>query len=221
MDVRPSDTLSPSGLMSRIANRTGRDRLFGVNIRRNENARFGLDNETANSFQRYGIILLIFYVVMTLIGTLNDARAHRKVELSNVNDTISELARQVDSNLSQAVAWTETAISSAGTPARMVSVAARGQNVAGAAVILQEPDVGRTCPRHEPVSLAALLRPPPGTAHRCRSQLSGAGVWSNRHRVVERVATKPPPPRFHFYVHRRRNTDHAIFQPAFSGGTGR
>ena len=135
MDVRPSDTLSPSGLMSRIANRTGRDRLFGVNIRRNENARFGLDNETANSFQRYGIILLIFYVVMTLIGTLNDARAHRKVELSNVNDTISELARQVDSNLSQAVAWTETAISSAGTPARMVSVAARGQNVAGAAVI--------------------------------------------------------------------------------------
>ena len=134
-------TVRPAGAHAASTERTytpaspSEDRLFGVTIRQNEDAKLGIGADAVRGLQFLSAALAGFFVLVALITLYAEHADHTKAQREAALQSVAERADVLDATLAAAVLWTNTAISSGSSPERIVNVAARGKDVAAAAVI--------------------------------------------------------------------------------------
>ena len=119
-----------SGL-SRWLPDSGPERLFGMD--------FGSDGDTGNLdpsvkriLKQLALLLICFFTAIALITVIFVGNRYAATAKNDALTATAELSGKIDATLSEAVAWTDTALQ-ASTPTQIVAIASRGKNAAAAA----------------------------------------------------------------------------------------
>jgi two-component system cell cycle sensor histidine kinase PleC len=114
--------------------RSDGERIFGVDIRQTDDADRGLTPQTVRDIQRLATLLALFFAAIIVYVAWSNYSDIVEGQQNAALDKVSSQAVDIDARLGNAVAWTDTAMSTS-SPQRMVGVAARGAGVAGSAFV--------------------------------------------------------------------------------------
>jgi len=145
------------------------DRLFGVKIRHDEDAKRGIGSDAVRGLQVLSLTLILFFAVVTVVALYSEHSRHNDLQRASALEGTAQTASSLDATLASAVAWTDTALSSGTSSSRIVNIAVRGKDVAGAAIIAENGRIVSALP----AGVGTVLSPA------ATSSSSGSGIDIN------------------------------------------
>ena len=111
----------------------GAERILGMNFEDPESTS-ELDPNVKRILKQLILLLILFFTAVALVTVLSINTGHASQNRDVVGQASAARAQTIDAVLSDAVAWTDTALG-ASLPTRMTAIAARGEASAGSAFI--------------------------------------------------------------------------------------